>query len=88
MTFRIEKTRGEPRVALRLIGRIQRENLGDLEYQIAVEDRPVGLDLGEVTLVDVDVVRFLKDAEAVGIELHNCPPFIRAWIERERECVG
>jgi hypothetical protein len=88
MTFRIENTRRGPGAALRLIGRIQRENLGDLEHQIAGGGRPVVLDLGEVTLVDLDVVRFLKDAEREGIELRECPPFIRAWIDRERDVDG
>jgi hypothetical protein len=88
MTFRIERTRGGPGVAFRLIGRIQRENLGALEHQIADGGRPVVLDLDEVTLVDVDVVRFLKDAEGTGVELRNCPPFIRAWVDRERDVGG
>lgn len=88
MTFRIEKARGGPGKAFRLIGRIQRENLGDLEHQIAGGGRPVVLDLGEVTLVDVDVVRFLKDAEGTEVELRNCPPFIRAWVDRERDVDG
>ena len=62
--------------------------MGDLESCIAGADRSVVLDLGEVKLVDVDVVRFLSDAEGAGIELRNCPPFIRAWIERERDLGG
>ncbi|WP_248353597.1 hypothetical protein [Anaeromyxobacter oryzae] len=67
-----------------MIGRIQRENVRDLEEQIAAASRSVVLDLDEVTLVDVDVVRFLKDAEGAGVELRNCPAFIRTWIETER----
>ena len=85
MTLRIEVTRDGPRVAFRLAGRIRRENLGDLEDQIAGGGPSVVLDLDEVTLVDLDVVRFLKDAEAAGVELSHCPPFVREWIERERE---
>ncbi len=46
------------------------------------------LDLDEVNLVDVDAVRFLMDTERAGIELRNCPPFIRAWIDRERDGAG
>jgi hypothetical protein len=33
--------------------------------------------------VDRDIVRFLRACEADGIELRNCPPYIRAWIEQE-----
>jgi len=42
------------------------------------------LDLEEVTLVDLDVVRFLGLTEAEGVELVNCSPYIRDWIFRER----
>ena len=41
-------------------------------------------DLEEVTLVDLDVVRFLGASEAEGVELVNCSPYIRDWIFRER----
>ena len=41
------------------------------------------LDLEEVTLVDVDVVRFLGMCEAKGVELVRCSPYIREWIFRE-----
>ena len=42
------------------------------------------LDLEEVTLVDLDVVRFLGVTEAEGVEVVNCSPYIRDWIVRER----
>jgi len=42
------------------------------------------LDLEEITLVDLDVVRFLGVSEAEGVELVNCSPYIRDWIFRER----
>jgi len=40
------------------------------------------LDLEEVTLVDLDVVRFLGVSQADGVELVNCSPYIREWISR------
>ena len=42
------------------------------------------LDLDEVTLVDVEVVRFLGMCEKEGTELLHCPPYIREWISREQ----
>jgi len=42
------------------------------------------LDLDEVTLVDVEVVRFLGGCEAKGMTLLHCPPYIREWIAREQ----
>ena len=44
----------------------------------------VKLDLSEVTLVDVDVVRFFGDQERQGIELVKCSPYVREWIQREQ----
>jgi hypothetical protein len=45
---------------------------------------PIALDLGEVTIVDVDIIRFLSACELGGTELRACPPYIREWILRER----
>jgi hypothetical protein len=42
------------------------------------------LDLSEVTLVDIAAVRFLISCEDEGIELVQCPPYVREWILRER----
>ena len=42
------------------------------------------LDLCEVMLVDVDVVRFLIACAAEGIELLHCAPYIREWMSREQ----
>jgi len=43
------------------------------------------LDLQEVTLVDVDVVRFLRVCEAGGMKIVHCSQYIREWMTRERE---
>ena len=43
------------------------------------------LDLEEVDLVDVQIVRFLGACEAQGITLLNCSPYIRDWIGKERD---
>ena len=84
MTLRIEQRSEGQQVVVHLAGRIRGENLGALNRVIAGKGSIV-LDLDEVTLVGVEVVRFLRDAEAAGVELRHCPPFIRAWIDRERE---
>jgi len=43
----------------------------------------IALDLEEVSLVDLDIVQLLDRCEAKGMELLNCPPYIREWISRE-----
>ena len=45
----------------------------------------VVLDLDEVTLVDVDVVRFLNVCEAAGSTILHGPPYIREWMRREQD---
>jgi hypothetical protein len=42
------------------------------------------LDLSEVMLVDLGVIRFLMSCEDEGVELVPCPPYVREWILRER----
>jgi hypothetical protein len=43
------------------------------------------MDLEEVDLVDVDVIRFLGIYEAQWKPLFNCAPYIREWIGKERD---
>jgi predicted metal-binding protein len=43
------------------------------------------LDLRDVRLADRDVVKFLRDCEADGMKLENCPAYVREWIEREKD---
>jgi hypothetical protein len=42
------------------------------------------LDLSEVTLVDLEVVHFLITCEDEGVELVECPLYVREWMLRER----
>ena len=84
MTARIEKAGRGGSVAIRLIGRLQSQHLEDLKALIADRAAQVTLDLGEVRLVDIEVVRFLIFCEAHGIKVLNCPRFIEEWMACER----
>jgi anti-anti-sigma regulatory factor len=85
MTLKIEKLAGEHGTTLKLIGRIRAEHLAELRVQIAASAASIVLELGEVSLVDADAVRFLGSCETEGIQLLNCSAYIREWIVRERE---
>ena len=85
MTLRIEKALDEHGTTIRLIGRMRAEHLDDLEEQIRETGPAITLDLEEVTLVDVEIVRFLGACEAQGATLLNCSPYIRDWIGKERD---
>jgi anti-anti-sigma regulatory factor len=79
--FKMEARLDGRKVVLRLSGRMQATHLEQLREQIGM--RSLTLDLEEVTLVDIDVVRFLGNCESQGIELRHCAPYIREWILRE-----
>ena len=85
MTLKIEKTLGEQGTTIKLIGRIRAEHLSELKAQISASVSKIVLELGEVSLVDADAVRFLSTCESEGIQLLNCSAYIREWIVRERE---
>ena len=66
MTLRIEKRADGDSTTIRLIGRMRAEHLEELEKQIRDSGQAITLDLEEVTLVDVEIVRFLgKNIETV-----------------------
>jgi hypothetical protein len=67
-----------------LVGRIQAREIEELRDQMDGRTRATILDLQEVTLVDVEVVRFLGRCEANGVELARCSPYIREWVFREQ----
>jgi len=85
MTLRIETASDGETATLRLIGRIESESLDELQAQVRRHRPRLVLDLDEVTLVDVGVVRFLIGCQAEDIDLRNCAPYIREWMSRERE---
>jgi hypothetical protein len=78
--LRIETTRDDASTVLRLIGRIESQDVADIEANIPGDCPRVTLDLEEVTLVDMDAVHFLLDCESQGIAVLHCLPYIRAWM--------
>lgn len=77
MTFKIT-------VVLRISGQIDAEQVRELGACLSSHGPHVVLDLDEVRLVDVVVVRFLVRCETEGMELRNCSRYIREWMDRER----
>jgi anti-anti-sigma regulatory factor len=75
-------------VVFRVSGRIDRafvEVLQELTENEKTAKGRLALDLTEVTVVSLEAVRALTVAEANGIELRNCPAYVREWISRVRE---
>jgi hypothetical protein len=83
--LKIERNSQRGKTTVRLIGRFQSEHIGELEKQLQASGPRCVLDLKEVTLVDVEVVRFLSVYESHGVEIVHCSQYIREWMVRERE---
>jgi len=84
MTLKIESASDGHSTTIRLIGRMQAEHLDELKAQIKEGGSTIALDLEEVSLVDVDVIRFLGNCQAEGIRVVHCSPYISDWIHQER----
>jgi anti-anti-sigma regulatory factor len=82
--LRIEKKSQGGTTTIRLIGHFQAEHIGELKKQLEDDGSQLALDLKEVTIVDVEVVRFLGSREAAGVKIVHCPRYVREWIARER----
>jgi hypothetical protein len=86
MTLKIQRSVERRSVVFILTGRIQADQVQDVEALLKSEssDRDVILDLRHVKLVDRDAVLFLASREAAGTELRNCSAYIREWIRQEK----
>ena len=83
--MKIEKASQRGTATVRLSGHFQSEHIGELNKQLQDNGPRCVLDLTEVTVVDVEVVRFFGACEANGVKIVHCPRYIREWINRERQ---
>jgi hypothetical protein len=83
MTCRIDRLSTELGLVLCISGQL---TVKDLEVVRTALDprRVVAVELAEVELANRDAVKLLAQAEAQGIELRDCPAYIREWITNER----
>ena len=81
--MKIEILRDGDTATLRINGQIDEDHLTAIQAELRRYRPRVVLDLAEATLVDRAVVRFLAAREGEGVELQNCPRYIREWIGRE-----
>ena len=84
VTCRIDRFPTSQGLVLHISGRITGEDVDVL--RTALEDGSVvAVELAELELIDRDAMKLLAINEANGIELRNCPAYIREWITRERD---
>ena len=81
------RSAGNGEVVFTVSGQMDRGNVAELQSLISSEatGRRIVLDLKDLILADQDVVSFLVRCEADGIQLKNCPAYIREWVLRERK---
>jgi hypothetical protein len=84
-TLKIEKDSQCGKTTIRLIGHFQSEHVGELKKQLQDNGPQLVLDLKEVMVVDVDVIRFLGACKADGVKIVHCSPYIRKWMAQERK---
>jgi len=87
MTFRIESTARGGFTVFVLSGRIETPAIAELKrlFELQTDCRDIVLDLKDVSVVDRDVLLFFVGCEADGLKLENCAPYIREWMEREKD---
>ena len=82
--LKIEKDNGGCFTKLRLSGRIQSDQICSIRSEMNDGCTSKVLDLSEISLVDLAAVRFLISCEDEGVELVQCPAYVREWMLRER----
>lgn len=77
---------GEENMTLTLAGSVNAESVPEIDRLIRDGrdmQKHVVLDLSEVTLIDRVAARFFARQLRHGIELADCPNYLKHWISRE-----
>ena len=87
MAFRIETAARGRSTVFTLSGRIEKAAVAELNklFESQAEWQDIVLDLKEVGVVDREALCFFARCEADGVQLENCTPYIREWMEREKD---
>ena len=68
---------------LYISGRIAEEDVDTLRALVEQDKGIVAIDLKDVLTVDREAIKLLAVSESNGVELRNCPAYIREWVTRE-----
>jgi|SRR4029077_9790164 len=87
MAFRIETSARGRFTVFTLSGRIETPAIAELRrlFELQTNYCDIVLDLKDVSIVGRDAMGFLARCEADGVKLENCTPYIREWMEREKD---
>jgi predicted metal-binding protein len=87
MSFRIETAARGRFTVFALSGRIEKKATAELRklFEMQANYSGIVLDLKDVGVIDRDALHFFAGCEANGVKLENCAPYIREWMEREKD---
>ena len=83
MTLRIERRRSGDTLIVQMIGEFDVEHLDEVRAQVYDAPCPVVVDIGELTLVSVEGIRFLNACRDNGIPIINASGYITEWMTLE-----
>ena len=83
MTLRIERRRSGDTLIVQLIGEFDVEHLAEVEAQVNDAPGPVVVDIGELTLISVEGIRFLNACHDNGMPIINRSGYITEWMTLE-----
>jgi hypothetical protein len=87
MPFRIESAARGGFTVFILSGRIEQAAIAELRRLLdgRTDLRYIVFDLTEVSIIDREIMLYFVRYEADGVTLENCTPYIREWMEREKD---
>jgi anti-anti-sigma regulatory factor len=83
MTLRIESRRSGDTLVVQLIGELDVEHLDEVKAQVNGAPCPVVVDIGELTLISVEGIRFLNACHHNGMPIINASGYIAEWMTLE-----
>ncbi len=83
MTLRIERRRSGDTLIVQLIGELDVEHLDEVKAQVNDVPCPVVVDIGELTLISVEGIRFLNACHENGMPIINASGYITEWMTLE-----
>ena len=76
MTLRIERRRSGDTLIVQLIGEFDNEHLEEVKAQVDDPSCPVVVDISELTLINVEGIRFLNACHNNGVPIINASGYI------------
>jgi anti-anti-sigma regulatory factor len=83
MTLKIETRRSADALIVQLIGEFDVEHLDEVKAQVNDAPCPVVVDIGELTLISVEGIRFLNACQENGMPIINASGYIAEWMTLE-----